>query len=897
MSGASSSRSPLGGAPKRHDTEVVRSLFEYLPLAIVVTDPDARVIDANSAAIALLGLGSSDAPSGEMAIPFQAFVRADGSKLPRLEHPTLQALSAGRTVIDEAIGMRVGAETATTWLQVTATPVPNLGVITTYHDLSRAREIEDDLRHHIDQLDAFFDTNLDLLAILNSEGRAVRLNPAWGRLLGYFSDQLDGTRLLDLVHPADAESTLGAVARLRTRNEVVGFVSRMRRQDGSYRILEWRATARDALIYATARDITDQRMAESALRESEARFRAIFEQAAVGVAEIESATGRFLRVNQRLCEIVGFAQDELLIRDFPSLGPPDALDHDAAMFRQVVSGAARETSHERRFIRKDGGTVWVDIQIKALGDAGGRPSRLVAVVEDITERRETDELLRKSLADVLEANQRLNFQVTRMPLAYIAWNIEFRVTEWNRAAERIFGWSADEAIGKHAYELIVSLDMRPTVTKLWNSVVEGGDFGSHSINENCTREGRSIVCEWFNAPLINTAGNIIGCLSMVHDITERRRMEEKVLHSQHMESLGSFAGGVAHDISGVIRSIMGVATTMQLAPPDSMALSKGMDTILQACARGRTLVRGLLDFARQDLAKSELLDLNALIDEQVKLLGGSMLPNIEIVRDLDPRLHPVAGDPLALSSAFMHLIINAIDAMPNGGMLTLRTHMRDDEQIDVDIEDTGVGMSKDTLDRAMHPFFTTKKRGKGAGLGLPAVYGAVKAHQGHIELHSELDRGTQVRITLPASPRPATQHAEPPSPVSTPKGLRILLVDDDDLVLSAVSAQLRRLGHFVTTAENGQEAIDKIKDDLRVDLVLLDINMPVLDGAQALPRLRELRPDLPVIIETGNMSDHADELARSYGDVSVLVRPFSLSELKAALDPYVERAKAAARDD
>jgi two-component system, cell cycle sensor histidine kinase and response regulator CckA len=879
---------PLGGRLRGPPP----NLFDYLPLAIVVTNSQGDIADANAAALDLLRL---DCPAGSCAntpFPFPAFVRADASPLPRAEHPSELAAREGRTIVEETIGLR-RSDDEITWFHATATPVAGVGVITSYYDVTRARQIEDDLRHHLDQLDAFFDTNLDLLAILNSDGQAVRLNPAWGRLFGYDADELDGARPFDFVHPSDIEATLGAVARLRTPNEVVGFVNRMRHHDGSYRILEWRATARDALIYITARDITDQRMAETALRESEMRYRAIFEQAAVGVAEVETGTGRFLRVNRRLCEIVGYSEEELLARDFQSLTHPEDLPTDLLNLRAVSEGKLAEFNREKRYIRKDGRTVWVNLQVKALGEFGTHSYRNVTVVEDITERRETDELLRKSLSDVLEANQRLNFQVTRMPLGYIAWSLDFHVTEWNPAAERIFGWTAREAIGRHCFDFLVPPEVRPEVAKVFLSVVDGGDYASRSINDNWTRDGRRITCEWFAAPQIDAAGKIVGCLSMVHDISEHRRAEEKVLHSQHMESLGSFAGGIAHDISNVIRSIMAVASSMQLTPPDEATLAKGMMTILQACGRGRTLVRGLLDFARQDLSESKVLDLNAIIEEQIKLLGRSMPAKVRVARELDPMLGPITGDALALASAIMHLILNAIDAMPNGGLLTLRSRMQGLDEIELDVEDTGLGMSKDVLDRAMDPFFTTKPRGKNSGLGLPAVYGAVKAHQGHIELHSEEGRGTQVHIVLPARPDIKAQPGRSIELAPQPKGLGILLVDDDDLVLSAVSAQLRRLGHLVTTAENGQEALDKLQAGLQADLVLLDINMPVLDGFQALPRLRALRPDLPVIIETGNMGDRAEDLASAHRDVSVLVRPFSLSELKAALDPWVERARAA----
>jgi PAS domain S-box-containing protein len=315
-----------------------------------------------------------------------------------------------------------GPEGETIWFQVTATPLPGVGVVTTYHDVTTGRRTEEDLRHHIDQLDAFFDTNLDLLAILNSDGRAVRLNPAWGTLLGYDLEQLDGARVLDFTHPSDMEATLGALARLRTRKEVVGFVSRMRHRKGSYRFLEWRATAGEDLIYATARDITDQRLAEAALRESEARFRAIFEQATVGVAEADAETGRYVRINQRFCDILGYSHDELMATGLDSLTHPKDLPQDLAILKGIQDDGNRAPGREKRCLHKDGHTVWINLQVTALSESNTPTRHIVVVIEDITQRKETDELLHKSLADVIETNQRLNFQITRMPFGYIAWD-------------------------------------------------------------------------------------------------------------------------------------------------------------------------------------------------------------------------------------------------------------------------------------------------------------------------------------------------------------------------------------------------------------------------------------------------------------------------------------------
>ncbi len=854
---------PVSPKPSRDATagrlaDVACDLFELMKLGVVVTDENGQVMETSATARTLPGFGQPDVHPNGAKMPSRSFVRADGTALPATELPQTRALREKRGIVEEQIGV-VDLDGETTWLSVAAMPVPGLGVITTYGDVTLGRRAQDDLRHHLDQLDAFFDTNADLLLILNSEGRVVRFNPAWERLLGYDADKLDGARILDFVHPGDLESTMGALARMRTPHEVVAFVNRARQRSGNFRFLEWRATARDDLVYATARDVTDQRLAEADLRESEARFRAIFEQAAVGVAEVNIKTGQFSRVNQRFCEILGYSEEELRARTFGDITHPEDLAKSVDGLKKFLAGEIAELTCEKRYLHKDGRIIWVSLQVKLLGNPGQPTGNFVSVIQDITERKETDETLRRSLTLAMEANQRLKFQVSRMPLGYIAWNADFRVTEWNESAERIFGWPASEAIGKHAYELIVPVDARSTVAKAWKAVVDGCDFEHHLVNDNCTRDGQRIVCEWFNSPWVDTQGNIVGCFSMVHNVTERRRLEDKVLRSQKMASLGSFAGGVAHDMSHVLRSILTQATAMQKGAPDSATLAKGMGTIVRACRKGRTLVRGLLDFARQDVADAKVLDLNEVLVEQLLLLQHAFHPAIRVEKELDPGLSPVRGDALALGGAFLQLFSNAMEAMPQGGALTVRTRRCGENEVEIDVDDTGCGMSKEILDHAMEPFFTTKVQRKGAGLGLPAVYGAVRAHQGEIEIQSAPGRGTQVQIRLPINP--AAHHPPPASDSSSDSmtavqptgGLRILLVDDDDQVQTAVSAQLRRLGHSVTIAEHGRAALNKLEAGLEVDLVLLDIDMPVLDGSKTLPLLRALRPQLPVIIETGKL--------------------------------------------
>jgi CheY-like chemotaxis protein len=358
-----------------------------------------------------------------------------------------------------------------------------------------------------------------------------------------------------------------------------------------------------------------------------------------------------------------------------------------------------------------------------------------------------------------------------------------------------------------------------------------------------------------------------------------------------MDSLGSLAGGVAHDMNNILGAVMGLASSIRVSAHDDAELVEDMDAMVKACERGRNLVRSLLDFARQDLPEAKVFNLNTVVKEQTSLLARSLPPALQLVTDLQPDLANVTGDPGALSRALLNLCSNSIDAMNQEGVLTIRTRNAENHQVEVSVEDTGCGMSKDIMDKALDPFFTTKQKGKGTGLGLPIVYGAVKAHRGQLELDSAPGKGTRVVVRLPASEQvlPDAAPKASDSGLCEAVGLRVLLIDDDELIQKSVSAQLRRLGHQITIASNGHEALMKLDAGLEVDLAILDITMPILDGAATLPHLRRLRPNLGVILATGKVDDAVHALTRTFRNVTLLPKPYSLSELRNELAPWLER--------
>lgn len=382
------------------------------------------------------------------------------------------------------------------------------------------------------------------------------------------------------------------------------------------------------------------------------------------------------------------------------------------------------------------------------------------------------------------------------------------------------------------------------------------------------------------------AGSIQDITGKKQDEEARRALEAQLHHSQKLESLGSLAGGVAHDMNNVLGAILGLASTLREGAEASSPSAKSLDTIISACVRGRGVVKGLLYFAHKDLQEKRPLDLNDLVKEMSHLLGYTTLKRVQLRMDLQEGIGLVRGDGGALSHALMNLCVNAMDAMPGGGSLHISTRETAQGGLELRVKDTGEGMEPEVLAKAMEPFFTTKPRGKGTGLGLAMVYGTMKAHEGSFELMSQPGQGTEAILRFPASrveraaPAPSVLQA----PAAAPQApLKILLVDDDELIRDSVGPMLEMLGHAVTTAPEGLRALRLLEGGLPADLVILDMNMPGMSGAEALPKILNLRPGLPVLMATGYSDQEIAPLLAGNPGVSSLRKPFSMKEIRAKI--------------
>jgi signal transduction histidine kinase/ActR/RegA family two-component response regulator len=359
-----------------------------------------------------------------------------------------------------------------------------------------------------------------------------------------------------------------------------------------------------------------------------------------------------------------------------------------------------------------------------------------------------------------------------------------------------------------------------------------------------------------------------------------RELESDLARAQRMESLGKLAGGLAHDFNNMLTGIIGHAELVALKAGNDPALERHAQLILGASERAARLTQQLLAFSRKRERLVETVGLNQIVKNVLAILERSLDPRIRIAAELDAQPDWVEGDAASLESALLNLAVNGRDAMPDGGTLWIRTRGENGE-LRLEVEDIGTGISREILDKIFEPYFTTKEIGKGTGLGLAAVYGTAHDHGGSIEVSSREGGGTTFTLRLPRAPGPPSPRADSPA-LSTGRPLRVLAVDDEPAVLESVAGMLAELGHVALPAASASEAFQVLGTEGRIDVVLLDLVMPEMSGRDMLERLRELRPEVPVLLTSGYSEEPSKDRLRANAR-AFLRKPYRQAELAQAL--------------
>ena len=619
--------------------------------------------------------------------------------------------------------------------------------------------------------------------------------------------------------------------------------------------------------------------------------------------------GRVVTWNSGAARLKGYRAEEIIGQPFAGFFTPE--DQQKGTPERALKTAASEGRFESEGwrVRKDGSKFWALAVLDAVRDESGEVIGFAKVTRDITERERAHEHL-------LESERRFRYLVESV-VDYAIFQLDPNglVSTWNAGAQRIKGYTANEIIGRHFSSFYTQEDRDAGVPpRALETAAREGKYESEGwrVRKDGSRFWASVVID----PIRNGDGELVGFAKVTRDITERmeaqrvlKETQEQLAVSQKMEAIGQLSGGIAHDFNNLLMIVIGNLETAQRSATDfagATNLQRSLKNAMRGAQRAAALTSRLLAFSRRQALNPKSVDLNRFLNGAVEFVQRALGETIEIETVGSAGLWLVEVDPNQLEAALVNLAINARDAMPDGGKLTLEAAnmFADDDYcrknpeilpgqyVVLCVSDTGAGMSPDVLSRAFEPFFTTKELGQGTGLGLSQVYGFVKQSGGHVKLYSEPGLGTTVKIYLP---RLTSLHTEDDESVELlgegEKGETILVVEDDQDVRAYLIEMLRDLHYKVLSASDAKAALDVLqRTQLRIDLMLTDVVMPGVNGRELGIRARELRPGLKVLHMTGYSRNAVVHQGRLEEGVELVQKPVSQSELAARVRSMLDRA-------
>ncbi len=619
---------------------------------------------------------------------------------------------------------------------------------------------------------------------------------------------------------------------------------------------------------------------EEALQESELRYRRLFESAKDGILIVDAETGTVVDVNPFLAELLGFSLDSIMGKKLWDLG----------FIKDIVANQAYFTELQQK--------EYVRFEDKPLQASDGRRIDVEFVcnvylvdhqkvvqcnIRDITARKAAERQLREQ--NEILANSREGVMIV---------DLYNKVTLWNLGTEEIFGWTRAEALGRSPEQLL-GIDDASLFSTLRTLVVRDGFWNGELRSK--TRDGRKITVDCRTTLVRDEAGRPRARLSFLADVTAKKLLEEKFLHVQRLENIGMLAAGIAHDLNNVLSPIMFAAPLLRDSLTNASDL-KILDSIEQCAARGAGLVKQILGFAQSSAGEFEPTQVKYLLRDIISVVDETFPKSIQLKQQIPHDLWFVNGNPTQIHQVLLNLCVNARDAMPRGGTLTIQaSNLRIDAAkvgsipgaragawVLLEVADTGTGISPEVRQHIWEPFFTTKGTGKGTGLGLSTVRGIVASHQGFVELLTEVGRGTTFRVFLPAFERePVLETSALQPKVPDGHGELILLVDDDALIRDIMANILRNHGYRIVSCINGVEAISFFGAHAgEISVVVTDFDMPLLGGLELTREFLKIRPDVRLLVMSGlsRTNDAGSGLQAVQGLAhAFLLKPFKTKDL------------------
>ncbi|ARV63259.1 hybrid sensor histidine kinase/response regulator [Nostocales cyanobacterium HT-58-2] len=707
-------------------------------------------------------------------------------------------------------------------------------------------------------------------------------NKNWLEFTGRTLEEELGEGWAELIHPDDLQVCSETYTTAFDARQSFTMEYRLRRFDGEYRWLLNTGTPRFhsdggfAGYIGSCIDITEQKLTLEALQDREARLRLALEAARMITWDWNIPNNKGL--DYAPTGAIGFIPSGShghTLEDFLNSIHPEDREIVATSIRNAVETRA-DYEVEFRTVQPESTLRWIGAKGQVHYDHTGKPIRMIGVAMDITERKKAEQKIHEQAALLNIAKD-----------AILVRDLESKIVFWNTGAENLYGWKAPEVLGKNANELLYK-ETSPQVEEALHQVNLAGEWCGEL--HKLMKDGTEIVVESRWTLVRDEHGNPKAILSVDTDITEKKQLEAQFLRTQRLESLGTLASGIAHDLNNILAPMLMSAQLLRMRSPDerNQPLLETLETNAQ---RGAALVQQVLSFARGVEGRHTIVQMRHLISEIEQFTRHTFPKSIELHADVAPNLWTVSGNMTQLHQVLMNLVINARDAMPYGGVLSISAeNFLIDENyarmnfeatlgphIMITVKDTGVGMPPEILDRIFEPFFTTKEVGKGSGLGLSTVLGIMKSHGGFVNVFSTVGRGTQFQVFLKAIVENRTsliEHSELP----TGNGELILVVDDEAEIREITKIMLEGYNYKVLTACDGIEAMALYAQNREeIKVVFVDMMMPVMDGITTIRALQKMNPDVKIMAASG-LSDNK-QFTQAVGVETFLSKPYTVRQL------------------
>jgi len=871
--------------------------------AVITTDANGCVTRMNPIAEQLTGWLIRDAYGQTVKSIFNII---NATTREPIQNPVEKVLSTGETVYLSNHTTLVGKDGSEYQIADSAAPICDkggdiLGMVLVFNDVTEQYRLREGARLTQRTTQDLFNGMQTMAAILNVDGEVVFTNSGALEVLGLKLSDLLGIKLWCcdwFNYDAEVAAIIESDYKRACLGKKVFRDIQLYTQQG----LLWIEFSIHAVLgedgelknlIAEARDITERKRLEVITLGIEENIRGVKNQlqnvinaAQLGYWDWNCRTGEHI-VNDIWLEMLGLSRLDInnTADDWGKRIHPEDKDRVLSVINEHKR-AGTSYAVEYRMKHKDGHWVWIEGSgaVVEYDKTSGEPIQMCGTHQDISHRKELENEAHASL-------QHLKLYREQTPLAAIEWSVNFEVEDWNQAAENIFGYKLEEIKGRD-FNMMLPESAKVNVKEVWQDLMSQTG-GSKSINENITKDGRIILCEWHNKAIVDESGKVVGGASLVLDITQLKEQQVQLQRAQKMDALGKLVGGIAHDYNNMLGVIIGYTDLMQMKFSHVEGLQKYIDNIAKAGDRGRKLTQRMLNFSKKESSEASAVSMSDVLIQQRDLLSKAITALITIEYDLCKPDWLVWVDPCELEDVLLNISINAQHAMPNGGTLTFTTEaihlspvdakflgLAENDYLKLSVSDTGCGMSDELMSKIFDPFFSTKGS-YGTGLGLSQVYGFMERSGGIVKVYSEEGSGSEFSFYFPRY-RGDNEIANEQNLMNIDgapgDGQTILVVDDEPALRELAAEMLSLAGYRIVMASDGDEALDVLANH-HIDLVLSDVIMPNMDGYQLASHIERMYPNVKVQLASGYSDNRHTVAVDDELHKTLLHKPYTSLEL------------------